>query len=334
MDMKFPFLSPAFGTRAGRRRGAEGFTPLDIDPARDEELLEETRPSREKSEGRKAGLPPIGSIGAILVDANRLSAEDARRVVATQLESDAPFGETAIKLGLATPADIEYALSRQFSMPRLEREDSAVDREVLAAFQPDHELVESLRVLRSQIALRALDAVPALRSVAVMGSERGIGRSYIAANLAIVFAQLGARTLLIDADLVHARQHCLFKLSNRMGLSSILAGRATLSAVAPIAGLPGFAVLPAGPKPPNPQDLLARPLFSQFLRRCEQDFDIVLLDTPAWSLGSSARMVAAAAGAALLLAQTGKTGAEDASEISHEIASTGARLIGVALNRR
>jgi receptor protein-tyrosine kinase len=272
-------------------------------------------------------------MGAILVSAGRISIADSRRIAATQLQSQTSFGETALWLGLATEADIHFALSRQFSLPSLRENDATVDPEVVAAFHPGHELAERLRNLRSQIALRALEATPPLRSIAIMGADRQVGRTYIAANLATVFAQLGKRTLLIDADLVHPRHHDLFRLNNRVGLSSILAGRGKLNAARPVPGLPRLAVLPAGPIPPNPHDLIARPILGPFLRCCEQTFDVVLLDTPAWNEGSSARMVAAAAGAAVLLVQTGRTGAADAVEISQEVANVGTELLGVVLNR-
>jgi receptor protein-tyrosine kinase len=280
-----------------------------------------------------AAEPPEGTIGAILVAARRISIEDTRRVVASQQESDAPFGETAMRLGLASADDIHFALSRQFSMSCLADGDPAVDPEVVAAFNTGHDVMDVLRRLRGQIAMSALAATPPLRSIAITSAERRVGRSYIAANLATVFAQLGARTLLIDADFINPRQHGLFKVGNRTGLSSILAGRADLRAVHAIQGLSGLAVLPSGPLPPNPHDLVARPLFGQFLRRCEQDFDVILIDTPAWNQGSSARMVAAAAGAAMLLVQPGKTAVAHANSISAEIASVNARLLGAVLNQ-
>jgi receptor protein-tyrosine kinase len=292
---------------------------------------ESNRP--EPSAARPKGGAPEGSIGAILVAARRISADDVRRVLVEQAVSSAPFGETAVRIGVASQSDIQFALARQFSMPCLQDGGVGVDRAIVAAFDPGHEVVEHLRGLRNEIAQRALYATPALRTVAIMGVERHVGRSYIAANLATVFAQLGARTLLIDSDLVNPRLHELFKLSNRSGLSSILAGRANLSAVCPVQGMPGFAVLPAGPTPPNPHDLIARPLMGHFLRRCERDFDVVLVDTPAWNAGSSARMAACAAGAAVLVIQSGRTMADGAVEVTREIESAGTKMIGVVVNQ-
>ena len=290
-------------------------------------------PRETSSAANDEDLPPKGSIGAILIAAHRMSLEAARCVSMAQRESPAPFGETAVRLGLASAEDIRYALTQQFSMPCLQQGDPALDPEVVAAFRPRHEFAEQLRTLRSQIALRALNAAPCLRSIAIVGAERRVGRSFVTANLATVFAQLGTRTLLIDADLVNPRQHLLFKLSNRIGLSSVLAGRADLNAARPITSLPGFAVLTAGPMPPNPHDLVARPALEQFLRRCEQAFDLILLDTPAWNEGTGARMAATAAGAAVLLVQPDYTSAADAAAISREVANVGTQLIGAVLNR-
>ncbi len=334
--MKFP----AF--RMGAPRNGRVEPPLTVDVTLPNEELRETSfgPDVEGSETRPdsagrtgIGLPPPGSIGVILVNANRISIADARRITAAQRETGEPFGETAIRMGLATVTDIQFALSRQFALPCLQEGDNAIDPEVIAAFHPGNELVELLRNLRGQIATRALEGSPPLRCIAIVGADPRIGRSFVTANLATVFAQLGARTLLVDADLVRPRQHLLFRLENRSGLSSILAKRAGLDAVCLVAGLPGLAVLPAGPLPPNPHDLLARPMFGQLLRRCERDFHVILIDTPTWSEDRSARMIAATAGAGVLLVQSGRTGAADANEVVQELAQVGSKLLGVVLNR-
>jgi chain length determinant protein tyrosine kinase EpsG len=273
------------------------------------------------------------SMGAILVASGRITGEDAQRVLTSQLELGVPFGELAIQLGVATRDDVQFALAKQFSLPYLPAGSTAIDREVVAAFDHTNELLESVRNLRNQIVMRALTLEPPLRSIAILGIERGVGRSFIAANLAISFAQLGTRTLLIDADLKNPRQHSLFRLNNRGGLSSVLARRTGLEVVCPVPGLPGFAVLPAGPIPPNPHDLLARPILAQFLRRCEQDFRVILLDTPSWDEERNAGVVANAAGAAVLLAHAGKTSADAAKQVTQHLAHAGTKVLGVVFNR-
>src|SRR4051812_19054583 len=87
------------------------------------------------------------SIGAILVDAGRLSVDDAERVLRLQREGNMRFGDAAVKLGLITDADIQLALSRQFDYPYLQRGTSTVSAEVVAAYEPFSAQVESLRTL-------------------------------------------------------------------------------------------------------------------------------------------------------------------------------------------
>ena len=99
-------------------------------------------------------------------------------------------------------------------------------------------------------------------ALAIMSPGAGEGRSFIAANLAIVFSQLGERTLLVDADLRTPSQQDLFKLGNNGGLSGLMANRVGSDAITRVPPLPGLYVLPAGAVPPNPQELLGRPAFA------------------------------------------------------------------------
>jgi len=110
-------------------------------------------------------------------------------------------------------------------------------------------------VLRSQISLRWTHPKER-KSLVIASAGRGEGRSWLAANLATVFAQMGERVLLIDADLRHPRQHELFNLNNSVGLSALLTGRAGREIVVRIHPKLRLFVLPAGLLPPNPQELL------------------------------------------------------------------------------
>ena len=141
----------------------------------------------------------------------------------------------------------------------------------------------------------------------VVSPGKGDGRSFIAANLAIVFAQQGERTLLIDGDLRAARQQALFKLERSVGLSGILAGRAGLEAAWPVPSLPGLSVLPAGAMPPNPQELLGRNAFGALLHAAALQFDVIIIDTPAGGDFADAEIIAARAGAALMVARKNKS---------------------------
>ena len=272
------------------------------------------------------------SIGAVLIDAGRLKIEDAESVLRLQRAQNLRFGDAAIQLGLLTQADIDYALSRQFDFPYLLRGQSAVSEEVVAAYTPFAPQVEALRALRSQLMLRWFDAAPANNALAIVSAERGEGRSFIAANLAVVFSQLGERTLLIDGDLRNPCQHRLFGIDDRTGLAGVLAGRAGPEAVQRIPSLANLSVLPAGALPPNPQELLARPLFPQLLQQLAPQLDVIIIDTPASGGTADAQTIAVRAGAALIVARKNSVRSWRVQGVSDSVAQAKATIVGSVLN--
>lgn len=272
------------------------------------------------------------SIGALLMDAGRITPEAAERILKLQKEKNLRFGEAAIELGLLTEDDIQHALSRQFDYPYLMPGDTSMSQEVVAAFKPFSSSVERLRALRSQLMLRCLSPDTENRSLAIVSPENGEGRSYIAANLAVVFSQLGERTLLIDADMRRPRQHQIFCLGNQPGLSAVLSDRADPeSVIRRIPNLLGLSVLPAGAVPPNPQELLNRPAFAKLLDYCRKHYDVVLLDTPAGNT-SDAETIASRAGTALAVGRKHLTSAQRLQELVQSLRRSGTAVVGSVLN--
>lgn len=271
-------------------------------------------------------------IGAILVDEGKLTPADLERIVDLQHRRGLLFGEAARRLGLIDDEDIEQALDHQYGLPQLMPGDSGASPELIAAFQPRHRCTEELRGLRTQLLLRWLDPAAGRRTLAITSPGRGDGRSCIAANLAIVFSQLGLRTLLIDADLRYPRQHRLFNTPNRVGLAAVLAGRASSETVVPVPGCPKLSLLPAGAIPPNPQELLSRPRLGTLLDELTLKFDLILLDTTAAQDCADARNVAFRAGSALVLARRDRTRIEATDNILKELNETGTRVVGTVIN--
>src|SRR5688500_894406 len=227
-----------------------------------------------------SGGMPARHIGAILVDEGKLTASDAEQVLARQRELGWRFGEAAIELNLITDSDLRQALAKQYEFPYLVSGPEGVSKELIAAWDPFHPTVEELRTVRTQLLLRWFNPEAGRRTLAIASACPREGRSFIAANLAVVFSQLGQRTLLIDADFRSPRQQSIFNVPDRFGLSSALSGRADLSAASPVPGLTGLSVLPAGPIPPNPLELLSRGSFAALLARAQAEYDVVLIDTP------------------------------------------------------
>jgi len=270
-------------------------------------------------------------MGVILVDAERLSQANADRILAFQRENGMRFGDAGRSLGFLTDDDVRFALSVQFQYSYITPE-SELSRELVAAYEPSSPAVEQLRMLRSQLMLRWFDNGTERKGLAVVSAGSGDGRSYIAANLAIVFSQLGERTLLIDADMRTPRQHKLFNIGKRAGLSDMLVGRAGSEAVMPIASLPNLSLLQAGTIPPNPQELLGRQSFSRLLLSLGEDFDVMIIDTPPASTCADAHTVAVRAGAALIVARQNSTSMPQLAQFTHSLREFGVTLVGSVLN--
>jgi Mrp family chromosome partitioning ATPase len=251
------------------------------------------------------------SIGVILVDTGRLSVKDAEKVLRLQKDQGKRFGDAAIDLGLVTQDDIRFALSQQFDYPYLPDGDASLSDELVAAYKPFSPAVEKLRTLRSQLMLRWFNAERQNNALTIMSPGNKEGRSFIAANLSIVFSQLGERTLLIDADLRAPRQP---------------------EAVVRVPTLLGLSVLPAGAIPPNPQELLGRPGFTLLLESLIRDFDVVIIDTPAASEHDEAQLIATRAGAALMLARTNISSIPEVTQLARSLQQNGAMVVGSVLN--
>ena len=272
-------------------------------------------------------------IGSILVDQGRLSAESAERIVALQEKKGLRFGDAALQLGLLTEDDIQIALAEQFEFPYLQPGDERVSEEVVAAFKPFTPIAEQLRALRSQLRLRWLDQEAGRKIIAVVSAGQGEGRSFVAANLAVVFAQLGEHTLLVDADLRNPRQHELFRRDNRIGLSSVLAGRAHLQdAASRISGLPGLTFLRAGPKAPNPQELLGRPVFKAMMAFARKKYDVVVVDTPDGSATADVQTIAASAHGVIVVARRDVTATGRLQALVSSLQQSGIPVVGSVLN--
>ena len=269
------------------------------------------------------------SIGALLLDAGKISISDAERIIALQKQNKMRFGDVAKSLGLVSEDDIQKALSLQFNFPFLSVSEDSFSQELIAAYQPFSHQVEALRAVRGQLMLRWFNDVQ--KCLTIISPNRHEGRSYTAANLAIVFSQLGERTLLIDADFRQPRQHSFFKLQADYGLSDILAGRADSSVISRVNAFRDLSVLSAGTLPPNPVDLITRGL-RNVLQPLHQQFEVILIDTPATEQGSEAKIIAATCSAALLVARQHHSRVNALQQLSGDLLSSGCQCLGSVIN--
>jgi chain length determinant protein tyrosine kinase EpsG len=271
-------------------------------------------------------------IGAILAEEGKLTTEDIERVMDLQQVKGLRFGEAALRLALITEDDLRMAVARQYDLPHLLPGNESVSRELVVAYEPFHPRAEELRALRTQLLMRWSRAEAGHRMLAVASPGSGEGRSYLVANLAVVFSQLGERTLLVDADLRMPRQHRIFNVPDRIGLSAVLSGRADRGAVTAVREFGRLSLLPAGAPPPNPQELLSRPALGEFLQEMWNEFDVVLFDTPPAKFYADALNVAYRAGTAVMLARKDHTRLADTTGLIRDLGDSGVRVVGTVLN--
>jgi chain length determinant protein tyrosine kinase EpsG len=275
---------------------------------------------------------PERAIGSLLVEEGKLDSADVERIMDLQNTEGLRFGEAALRLGLITEYDLHCAVAKQFDLPRLLSDDGGASPELVAAYAPFHPRTEEIRALRTQLLIRWSNAGIKRGVLAIVSPGSGEGRSYVAANLAVAFSQLGERTLLIDADLRRPRQHWIFDVPNRVGLSTVLSGRADRRAVIPVSEFGRLSLLPAGALPPNPQELMSRLALSIFLHEVRAEYDVILIDTPPARLYADAQIVAFRAGSVIVLARKDHTRLDDTTSVIRDLSSTGARIVGTVFN--
>jgi protein-tyrosine kinase len=288
---------------------------------------------RRKFDATPAASSVIVPLGQLLLDHCKLTEQDIVRVVAAQRNNRLRFGETAVELGLVRECDIREALARQYRYPCLPTESPERSLGLFAATDPFGPRSEALRTLRSQLSLRGFGT--SRKSLVVTACRSGDGTSSLAANLALTYAQLGKKTLLIDANLRNPTQQHLLDLQAAAGLSQLLAGRCAIEdAVLAVLPFENLSVLCAGAVPPNPQELLSRHNFSQLLVTMSVCFDMVIVDTPAMLEFADAQVAASLTGACILSMQRHRTRIADIEELKRRIDPSGAELIGAVIRER
>jgi chain length determinant protein tyrosine kinase EpsG len=270
------------------------------------------------------------SIGSIISELCDLSPEQVEQILAHQQQHGVRFGEAAVALGLVSTNDVLQALSQQFHYPYAPKRLNSL--ELVTLTQPFSAQAEAFRAIRSQITMRLNHEGEQRKALAIISPDTLDGKSFFAANLAVALAQLGSRTLLVDADMRGPRQHQIFEVPNKTGLSSVLSGRTSTQVIQQVDGVPGLFVMPVGATPPNPLELVERPAFGLLMRELVSKFDHVLVDTPAAQYGADASVIAARCGAALVLARRNESRVADLLDLVGSFENCPVRITGVVMN--
>ena len=274
--------------------------------------------------------PADPRVTQLLLDAGKLSGNEILRTINAQSQQALRFGNTALNLGMVPEADLQDAQLQRLDCPHVRPGESRLSLELVAAYQPFAVQAEALRALRTQLIRRWFQEQG--KTLAVVSARDDQVCSTLAANLAIVFAQLGERTLLIDANFRQSSQHRLFALPQSTGLSSLLSGQGSFKeAPVKIEPFDKLFVLPAGPTPDNPQELLGRGTFTNVIEVAPFAFDVIIVDAPPVLDYADTLTIAAGAGACLLVTRRHRTRLADVQKTKAKLQSTGAVLLGAVL---
>ncbi len=196
--------------------------------------------------------------------------------------------------------------------------------------RPRSPISEVYRSLRTSLLLSTAEE---LKVIAVTSATAGEGKTATASNLGVVLAQLGRRVLIVDADLRKPRMHQVFKVSNRSGLVNQLTGVVDPDSVFAETGIPNLWLIPSGPIPPNPSELLSSDRMREWLNAMRARFDYVIIDTPPSLAVTDATIVGALSDGLVLTFRAGKVTREDAKDCAERLRMAELRILGVVLNR-
>jgi len=198
--------------------------------------------------------------------------------------------------------------------------------------QPTSQVAECYRSLRTAVLLSMAPRPPQV--VLVTSPQPSEGKTCTALNLTFALAQRGARVLLVDADLRKPGIARPLGLTTDKGLSSVLTGAKSLEdSLCQIDALPNLFVLPAGPRPPNPAELLSAPFMEELLQRLRREFDHVIVDSPPSLLVTDATILSTLVDGTILVVQPGITTRAALARAHKTLESSGAKIMGVVLNR-
>jgi capsular exopolysaccharide synthesis family protein len=234
------------------------------------------------------------------------------------------------RLGLAVVGHIPSITLKKEALEVIAAGGSALDPILCAHHRPRSREAESYRGVRTSLYFST--RAGGHKVIQVTSPRAGDGKSTLAANVAISVAQSGKRTLLVDADLRKPRAHKLFGLSPGAGLSSVIRGECPAAEAVQATEVPGLSVLPCGPVPPNPAELLTSPRFQELVQELREQYDFILIDTPPLLAVTDPAVVTPRVDGVLLTLRITRNGRPDAERAKGILDTLGAPVLGVVVN--
>ena len=200
---------------------------------------------------------------------------------------------------------------------------------LVTIIDPPNAASEAYRTLRTNLIYSLVDTPP--KVIVLTSPGVGEGKSTICANLGVVLSQAGKKVLIVDCDLRKPVMHKFFGVRNLHGVGDVLVGERILQEVAnePV---PGLSVIPGGPAPPNPTELLGSQRFTDFLAGVRQQFDYVLVDAPPVGLLSDSAIIATQGDGVLLVLDAQNTRKGSVRQALRNLEAVGANVLGTVMN--
>ncbi len=212
-------------------------------------------------------------------------------------------------------------------------------RELIAQRTPKSPIAEVFRTLRTNI--QFMNSKKSLKTLLVTSTMPGEGKSWVAANLAITFAQAGKKVLIIDADMRKGRQHTMFNVENRLGLSNFLSGidemgrNENLDVLKYVKAteIQNLYLIPAGNVPPNPSELLASEITINMIEKLKEVFDFIIFDGTPSLLVTDALIISRLVDSTVIVTEHNSTKKDNLEKVKKDIENVGGQIVGIILNK-
>lgn len=215
-------------------------------------------------------------------------------------------------------------------------------KDLIVNESPKHPVSEAIRLLRTNLTFLCRNNKS--KVLLITSTAPGEGKSWTTSNLAIAFAQAGQKVLLVDADLRKGRQHKIFSKLNSFGFSTFLQSIEkvdkdrqkelnALMEVVKFTGINNLFLIPSGPVPFNPSELLTHENIEDFLYIAKNNFDVIIFDAPPVSIVTDALLLCKKVDYVIIVASVGETKKELIKNTKKSIENVGGKIAGVVLNK-
>jgi len=213
------------------------------------------------------------------------------------------------------------------------KEKTVIDNRVHAGFivedKPKSIAAEAYRTLRTNIQYSSFDKE--IKTIAITSAEIAEGKSTVAGNIALSFAQSEKKVILVDCDLRKPSVHKNFKASNLVGVSEVLLGKTTLEKAVQKRN-DNFYFLTSGKIPPNPSEMLASSAMTKLIEKLKEEYDITVLDTAPLKAVTDAQILSTKVDGTILVVRAAKTKKDVVLEAKNLLDKVGANIIGTVLH--